>query len=82
MVGWLYEFRNWVTAEEELDSYAEEFFNTYFWGLPRDVLSIIRQKVWSAELQKLLGGRRSTIPRGLCFFLRAHYEYLFLPKDS
>ena len=65
MDAWSEEFQNWVTKEEELDFYAEEFFNTYFEDLPRDVLSIIRQKVWSFELQKLIGRRRRTISRRL-----------------
>ena len=82
MDGWLYEFKNWVTEEEELHSYSEEFFYAYFGDLPRDVLSIIRQKVWSSELQKMLGGRRKTITRGMQFYLNKNYEYLFLPNRS
>ena len=82
MDGWLYEYRNWVTEEEELDAYAEEFFNNYFAHLPRDVLHIIIQKIWSFEIHRLIGRRRRTISRRLQFYLKPNFEYLFLSRFS
>ena len=82
MDGWLYEFNNWVTEEEELDAYAEKFFNNYFAHLPRDVLHIIIQQVLSFEIHRLIGRRRRTISRPLQHYLKLNFEYLFLSRSS
>ena len=82
MDGWLAEFSNWVTEEEELDAYAEKFFNDYFAYLPRDILHIIIQQVWSFKIHRLIGRRRRTISRRLQHYLKANFEYLFLSNSS
>ena len=81
MEGLLYDFRNWVTDEEEVNAYAKIFFNQNFPDLPRDIISIIRKKVWIHEFRDLIG-RRRIISWGLQCSLNAHYEYLFLSGCS
>ena len=52
MEAWLFEYKDWVTDEDEALAYAEHFLEDYLPRLPFELKGLILVKYWSHRYKK------------------------------